>query len=136
MNNAALLAELEQAKEGSRALSDKVLTALGWKTGIGTHADFTKFHAPDGSPPSRDRPDPSRNLQDIVDLVPEGLGWSLGPGLTKRHLAIVAKPEWFFDSSKGMSMDPCEADSPALSLCIAILRAMESAGDDTGENHE
>lgn len=112
-----LITRLEQAKEGSRELSDEVLLALGWKTGIGTHADFTKFHAPDGSPASRDRPDPTTNLQDAVDLVPERHPWTLD------SIGIVE-----MGSTTGKPVEGI-ARTLALAMCIAILKVQEAEDD-------
>ena len=72
-SNAALIEKLVEAKEGSRALSKGVLRALGYRM----TADGKGWMAANGSRISQ-KSDPSRNLQDAVDCVPEGLYWSIG----------------------------------------------------------
>ena len=72
MTNATLIARLEEAKEGSRALSKGVLRALDYRMA----ADGKCWMAENGSRISQ-KSDPTRNLQDGVDLVPEGKGWGV-----------------------------------------------------------
>ena len=117
-SHAALIAELESAQEGSRALSDEVLLALGWKreqvslSPPGLHS----WKMPDGTW-AEGLPDPTRDLQDIVDLVPERWGWSIsdtGSGL------IYQK-----DKIPGEYGHPILADidggrPPPIGMCIAI----------------
>lgn len=130
MTNAALIARLK-AEGGSRALSDRVLLALGWKTGLGTHVDRDKWHPP---PDSLHlgvgiwRPDPTRDLQAAVALVPSKWGWSIegtGGGLIYRKEKV-----------EGEHGHPILAETdggrpPPIGMCILILNAMEteSAGD-------
>ncbi len=74
-SHAALIAELEKAEEGTRALSDEVLLALGWKR---KHAVFPGGARSVGMmwiPPDTpgialpDAPHPTGNLQDILDVT-------------------------------------------------------------------
>ena len=125
---AELVTELEQANEGDRELSDQVLRALGWKlkqlslSPPGMHG----WQAPDGKWPG-DPPDPTRSLDDAVDLVPEGMGWSIedtGYGLIYRKAKI-----------EGEAGHPILAETngyggiaPSIGICILILKAVE-AGD-------
>jgi len=124
MTNAALIARLVEAKEGSRALSDEVLVALGM-TGKGTLRrkdwDATgKTHIYVG------RYDPTGNLQDAVDLVPTGYGYVVSDGDWSTARASVA---WKNTSVAFASPKfDVRAPTPALALSIAILKAME-AGD-------
>jgi len=112
MTNAALIAKLEKAEEGSRALSDAMLTACdAWeRTAVGEIF-----------------PDPTRNLQDAVDLVPERWGWLVEVWQRAESWAqIVQRPK---NSVKPSGIfEGAEAKSPALALSIAILKAVE-AGD-------
>ena len=119
---AALIAALERAEEGSRELSDEVLLALGW----GTRLEFTRevWVAPSGDS-SKHRSDPTRNLQGAVDLVPEGMDWwevgkvrdkpFMGRGTHRAAIGKWGEPEHYQ-----------HAMSPALALCVAILRAVEA----------
>ena len=117
MTNAPLISRLEEAKEGSRELSNMILLALGWRERGGRARFLTHFAvSPDGAEiPWGDHPDPSRNLQAAVDLVPEGLPWDM------ESAGIV---------EMGTDNGPVEgiAATPALALCVAIIKAME-AGD-------
>ncbi|KKK62212.1 hypothetical protein LCGC14_3006570, partial [marine sediment metagenome] len=116
-SNAVLIAELEQAKEGSRALSDRVLLALGYSLKTRTLEWYTPAGVVIGhnSDWSR-RPDPSRNLQCAVDLVPEGHPWTLD------SIGIVE-----MGTTTGKPVEGIAA-TRAIAMCIAILKAME-AGD-------
>lgn len=82
--------------------------------------------------PADRRPDPTRDLQDAVDLVPEGKAWGVGT-LRKdvlpkpiRSFAARCRREGYI----GPETPEYDADAstPAIALCIAILRA-------TGGNH-
>ena len=110
MTTPTLLSRLEQAKEGTRELSDEVLLALGWRIGEPRRAwaPNREFYFSDQIP------DPSRNLQDGVDLVPEGHPWTLD------SIGIVE-----MGTTTGK---PVEGIAPtlALALVIAIIKAMET----------
>ncbi len=117
-SHAALIKRLEEAKEGSRELSDEVLVALGWRIGKPRRAwaPNRDFYFDDQVP------DPSRNLQDAVDLVPEG--WAGGGRL-------VGEPPYAMEllntneDESGFVNSSANTPAPALALCIAILRTME-----------
>ena len=122
----ALIKRLEEAKEGSRALSDEVLTALEM-TGKGAlrRKDWDalgKSHIYVGLY------DPTGNLQDAVDLVPEGSGWGVDC-------------DDFIEAWVGHGDDEDawgHGKTAPLSLCIAILKAMETESAEeaaTGANH-
>ena len=128
-SHAALIAELEEVKEGSWALSDEVLMALGWTVEQlpANRVGVLGWKRPDGiwagAPPR-----PTTNLQDTVDLVPEGRWWTtgshrLGP-ITDEHDSGPWAIVWngIFPRGRGF------AAIPALSLCIAILKAVEAEG--------
>lgn len=120
-----LIEKLETAEAGSRELSDEVLLALGWMEGP---LNTTIWYRPDYSVvPESENLEPTTNLQDAVDLVPEGWDWGAGYGHENGDpegeeviFAVVGKPD------KGLST-PGEANAatPALALCAAILRAKE-----------
>ncbi len=107
-----LLTKLGQAQEGSRELDVCVGKAVGWhgsNWSMGwlppevklTEASHTRH---------QDMPAFTTNLQAAVDLVPEGLPW---------HMESAGIVEM------GTSNGPVEgiAATPALALCIAILKA-------------
>ena len=110
MTNAALISELEASPEGTRALSDKMLTACdAWeRTAVGEIF-----------------PDPTRNLQDAVDLMPEGCGYVVSDGDWSTARASVGwkNTSVAFDAPKF----DVRAATPALALVIALLKAMETA---------
>ena len=117
MTNAALIAKLEIAQEGSRELSDEVLTALEM-TGKGAlrRKDWDvlgKSHIYVG------RYDPTGNLQDAVDLVPGNAHWSVSYPVGEAEL-IYGGPNGFVVTAY--------AATGALALCIAVLRTMEVPG--------
>ena len=111
-SHAALIARLVETKEGTRELSDEVLVALGWRIGKPRRAwaPNRDFYFDDQVP------DPTRNLQDIVDLVPEGHPWTLD------SIGIVE-----MGTTTGKPVEGIAA-TRALAMCIAILKAVE-AGD-------
>lgn len=124
----SLIAELEQAKEGSRKLSDKVLLACGWTTSDDKDTRKRFWCSPEGEyydwwddpharsrdgPPLK-RPSPTESLDAALTLVPKGWMWEL-------------------DSSGGAELNAgwgkafvlASGSSPALALCIAALKARE-----------
>ena len=117
MTNAALISELVDAKEPSRALSDEVLLALGWTCRNGRWC--RDWDAP-GKPYLRARRyHPTGNLKDIADLVPEGEWWSLSVNLDDREIC-EAEVGGCSGDNQGL------APTPALALSISILKAMET----------
>ncbi len=119
MTTAPLISRLVEAKEGSRALSDEVLEALGYKM----FQDWNGWGwiAPDGTKHSPGlRFDPTRSLDDAVELVPEGWFWSvsdIGEAWIGTHLGPNQPIKY---EGKGAT--------PALALVMAILKAMETEG--------
>ena len=118
MTNAALISELEAAKEGSRALSDKVLLARGFtRQAVKNQPNSWMWFKPDGRQLGAlgvQRPHPTGNLQDIADLVPEDMKWG-----------VDSLEAWV---GQGDDEDTWgNAKTPALSLSIALLKAMETA---------
>lgn len=144
-----LIARLEAAPEGSRELSDECLLAVGWRVerpeDCGTRDQTGDCYGCGSKPPGGDkcavprsgwkwisparvplygkRPDPSRNVQDVIDwMVPEGCGWSIsddGEGLIYKR-----------EKTEGQAGYPvigeCAGDTtPALALSAAGLRAHE-----------
>ena len=125
MTNAALIARLEKAEEGSRALSDEVLVALGWTRSSKATVAYTSggdrrvdgWGDPSGvwyGLSANSRPDPTENLQDTVDLVPDGHPWTLD------SIGIVE-----MGTTTGKPVEGI-ATTLAVAMCIAILRAMET----------
>lgn len=106
-----LIADLEAASEGSRELSDRCLTAVGW----------TYHNKPFWCYPNR--PDPTRNLQDTVDvMVPKGAPWSISQSDDrddKRPCGVVQVARF-----TGQVFAP----TPALALCIASRKALKGEG--------
>ncbi len=176
-SHAALISELEAAEEGSRKLSDEVLLALGWRIGEPRRAwaPNREFHFSDQIP------DPSRNLQDGVNLVPERVSASAtkhgnGRGAAelwqyvsqkyvlhairldvkctmkigrrkpiecrkgellvfkdRKPLKVMSDAEYARAKTRECNLPPetvphqnIGAASPALALCIALLKAMET----------
>ena len=115
-SHAALIARLEKAKEGNRELSDQVLLALGLTGKDGLRRK--DWDARGKAYLYTRRYDPTRNLQDAVDLVPEGRWWSVGSSQTGFVVCLDNRT----DSEYGKT--------PALAFCVAILRAVEAEGVD------
>lgn len=115
-----LIAALE-AGPGSRELSDRVLVAVGYRK-----TSCYGWTRPDGSWPENPSLDPSRNLQDAVDVVPAFMGWDIEKENESEFMAGVSngQPE-LGPLCNGWASAP----TPALALCIAILRSK-------GDNHE
>ena len=111
MTTPTLIARLEEAPHGTRELSDEVLVACDCSQDKG-RGFF---------------PDPTRNLQDGVDLVPEGWLWRLDGTNPTYPEADLWGPNW--RTEREQEYISCGAATPALALVIAILKAMESAGD-------
>ena len=104
-----------QAGPGNRELSDQVLVAFGWTYGI-RPLDGAKYwwKPPVGDYPN-DIPDPTQSIDDALALMPKGCKWTLDD--ENRCLVWpVRQPRSFGDS----------ASTPALAICIAILKAKEA----------
>jgi len=115
-----LIAALEKGP-GSRELSDRVLVALGWIHTVDIDAQPI-FCAPNGWTHHGERPDPSRNLQDTVDLVPAQY-WSSGTAGAEREEWTLHRPQWCGGDVRA------EAPTSALALSAALVRSK-------GDNHE
>ncbi len=128
MTNAALVAKLEQAQEGSRALSDEVLLALGWTTQPGWD-EGTNWISPEGNEhgdSADSRPDPTCSQGDAVDVVPVF------------HAYVELHIEPIIDGCDRVCMAQIRIDNdtrhvgtsatPALALSAANVKAVE-AGD-------
>jgi len=123
-----LLTQLETAQEGSRELSDAMLEELGWRQDHDadpTWYERTLWRKPDGSLHLEPDPDPTRNLQDAVDLVPDGWGWQI----QDEGFAIIFHPDNRID---GEGDQHCQAATPCLALCAAIVRAKKQRGKNDG----
>ena len=118
-----LIRDLEQAKTGSRKLSDRILLACGWSRGPG-YARGNKhecvFFRPNGSKTvgvlPQDRPDPSRSLDDALALVPEG-----------KTIELLIEPH-----HKQADIWGCvgDAETAPLAVCIAVLKAEQQKEQD------
>ncbi len=131
-SHAALIAKVESAQEGSRELDAHICCAMSTEDG----PFFNPFLGEDGSwyvqagiggwqMKHGDFPHYTTDLQDAVDLVPEGWNWEI-----MRWVQSAGKVVGDASVAKDMDSTPFEgkAWSPALALCVAILRAVE-AGD-------
>ena len=120
MTRAELIELLERAEEGSRELDNFIRIYH-----VGFDPDSLPTHWPaigDGTPHY------TTNLQDALQLVPEGYCWEASSG----HGSIMgrANPKasiWLpKDCRKGGT---AFAKTPQLALCIACLRAQESTDE-------
>lgn len=114
------LIEALVAGPGSRELSDRVLLACGWTAGrrgedwrMPNGWAINSFYA---------APSPSENLQDAVDLiasVPEANchGYDAGPRSVTAYISRNAVKE-------GHWLNEADGPTPALALCIAILKSL------------
>ncbi len=138
MTNAALIAKLEQAQEGSRELDAHICCAMSTEDG----PFFNPFLGEDGSwyvqagiggwqMKHGDFPHYTTNLQAAVDLVPEGYG-AISLSITEQtyHPENKCRVTW------GHPYFAVFGATPALALCVAILRALETEAAAQGENHE
>ena len=107
-----LIPKLEAAPEGSRELSDEVLLAFGW-----THDGEYWLDANNTNRCKFDAAlDPTRSIDDIVALVPEGWFGEIRFG----------KIAWaWLRLGEGDLIRAYDIATPALALCIACLEAQE-----------
>lgn len=125
INHAVLIADLKNATEGSRKLSDRMLLACGWFwCPTGDHEKpFDKWTAPNGDhySPTEAHPSPTENLGDAVALLSKERWWTLrhhlNPTLPNRASAVEL--QGLFDVN--------QAATPALAVCIAKLKALTAA---------
>ena len=103
-----LIKDLEAASEGSQSLGDRVLLACG------VNSDPTDL-----------RPDPTVSMDAALELVPQGWDWSIktisqwttiGPDGYRCEI-------WKRDYSVTLRQPPRGRATPALALCVAVLRA-------------
>lgn len=139
-----LLQKLESAPEGSRELDAEIWASVcnvsdfidfdlakGWSPRFEAMEDgsvnlFAVDHAETWQRQSRKAaPHYTTNLQDAVSLVPEGVEWRVGGNPTAIKYAGEAE---LADPATGSWQFPIEATgvTPALALCIAIIKAHES----------
>jgi len=107
-----LIKRLEEAEAGSRELSDAVLLACGameydWKS--------RKY--------SR-RPSPTQSLDDALGLVPEGWEWEAAS--FAKHNNEPRAGLWRNLYSNDIECIASHGATPALALCIAVLKAREA----------
>ena len=114
-----------QAGPGSRELSDEVLREFGWEC-LNRAAGGKYWVQPSWWRPyqkNQGRPDPSRNVQDALDVVvPKDAAWSVSASpdrFDRRPCGVV-----MCAYGKGRSAEEY-ASTPALALCIAGLMAKE-----------
>lgn len=125
--SAGLIAELEQASEGNRELSDKVLLATGWRiTSVGYYMG-PMYHWSNGveSYPEEERPSPTESLDVAMNLVPEyhyvGIAclWPGKPNCRIEVYTVIEQEDVEVGRNENLT-------TPALALCIAALRAHEA----------
>lgn len=123
MANLDDLIEALEASEGSRELSDMCLLATGW-TYTPKHISMA-WESPGGHWKGfLDRPDPSQNLQDVIDwMTPKG--W--GTDTKGTHQYNDGRWMWglwrFHDLVSVCSV--CNKIKPSVVYCIAALKALE-----------
>ena len=107
-----LLTDLTNATEGSRDLSDRVLLALGWEKSSELYDIWLKPRP--NSQFVHHSPNPTVNLQDAVDLIPDGQLYTVG--------TFPRGGDPF--ASVGTGKLYCNANAPtdALAVCIALLK--------------
>jgi hypothetical protein len=140
-----LIRRLEEAKEGSRELDCLLAPLLGWyrltpsvckQYAIGSRSQggwiapkdlhngkFIGFDSLHGTTVYRDPPKFTRDLQDAVSAVPEGLDYTLQ---SRNCYALLA--DWSSGTS-GVPKGTAMAKTLPVALCIAILRAMEAKNE-------
>jgi hypothetical protein len=118
---AALLARLEEAKEGTVELSEEIARHLGWtpRDGVWYPPGSTGYP----QPCAPNAPRYTTSIDAALLLVPEGWHWTIydtnGAG---KACAQVEPPNFSFEPWTG------DGATPALALVIAFLRAQgESA---------
>jgi hypothetical protein len=129
-SDSTLIARLEAATEGSRELSDEALLACGWRCEpewSEDHETLRMWYAPGelaGSQLSRNRPDPTRSIDDAERwMVPEGaLSWEASE-------TSFAPPKYSGGAKVHLGQFPTQANSyggAALALTIAALKARQA----------
>ena len=119
----ALLAELQDATDGSRELDMRVALASGYKRsrlGIGGGFDWV---APDRT--LSFLPEFSTSINAALTLVPDGMWWLLDKRRTRPDGALYGA-QIMLRSGHGYAVDvvaETEAHTPALAMCCAALRS-------------
>ena len=118
MTRDELIAALESAERGSRELSDEVLLAFGYRERTWEGESVRGLCGPDERFYGwwRDRPSPTRSVDDALALVPER--WYA------RKIAQWPR-HWEVALIKGGKLATSGAATPALALCAAALRTMD-----------
>ena len=131
VTNAALIAKLAAAKEPSRALSDEVLKALGYK--VMRDWNGWRWLKPGGNLVQTF--DPTGNLQDIAELVPEGYRWSVfyhpDKGIAAEVYAVEETEPHAVDANKFGQVNGLRGNV-ATALSAALLKTMETEGAGDG----
>ncbi|KKM06716.1 hypothetical protein LCGC14_1741250 [marine sediment metagenome] len=116
----SLIAELEQAKEGSNELDRQIHAFVDGSPLEGScdkcKQTFIRF------PRSY-----TVNLDDALKLVPEGWEWGIGSGWSHKSAARLPIAQLvYLDMSTGKQTTITEnGNTPAIALCIAALKALE-----------
>jgi hypothetical protein len=135
--NTTLIKELETADQGSRELSNYVLTALGWTCisarpvgDVMTALEAQQWRSPDRKPyTEKEIPDPTQSVDDALSLVPEGWGLTLEnwSGLdTEGRVFVDGRGHVELCPAVGGGVEASAATLP-LAICIAILKAREAS---------
>ena len=118
-----LISKLKAATEGSRELSDEVLLALGRMT------PQRMYQLAGHDDPYVVVPNPTVSVDDALKLVPGGSRWRIGhttinPAGPAEMWATLAIQRG--GRLSAMVADGTTAATPALALCIAILKTKET----------
>jgi hypothetical protein len=119
-----------QEGPGSRELSDRVLWELGWglqtERWPGRLEDQQIWYPPNSEDAFvGERPDPSQSIDDAVALVPEGMDCTV---CTKGWALVFGE-----SPPMGRLEEVHRAPTPALALCVAIIRALNIDATPTDE---
>ncbi len=138
-----LIAKLQAAPEGSRELSDEVLLAAGWtreshihpglSADYGENVEYWEWTQPNGDPCPRyhlggqNLPCPTTSLDAALTLVPEGAQYCLGC-LSDTRVSVRGVSRYH---AWVMEQETVYAPTPALTLCIAALKARSAKESNT-----
>ena len=122
-----LIAELEQASEGSRDLDARVALAAGWLRKFGDdgrtywkHGDDSWLAISDGGPDFY----PTTSIDAALTLVPEGFVWGVGTDIDEGPSAVLTRYPADYKTGDGFEYhEHTTAATPPLALCIAALKA-------------
>ena len=112
----ALLAKLEAATGPSRELDAQIAVA----TGVSPHRMLQSALTCGCSPRY------TASLDAAMGLVPDGYGWSVSTpwrDKAKARACVADNARGYFDAEAEMHYGGHDAETPALALCIAALRA-------------